>query len=391
MIFPDLDKALAALMACVRGAPGPDKDLGTASLEEPDWHRFVDLALRHQLAPLAYYELYTAAPDAVPAWVMEVLGAAYHKALATNVVMYDRLQRILKAFRQQGVQVLLLKGALFAQTLYPSIGTRPMCDVDLVIPPEQLAEAEAVLYGLGYGPPYTGSRSREYQVRYGGELAYSQSRAWPTVDLHWHVLFGEWLRRTTLVQGEDFWGRAQPVTFDGMTVQQLATADSLLYQVVHAGLTHRFTIMGLRNFVDLDRTIRAAGDSLDWPGFVALARRVRLATATYLMLELCSELLGTPVPPAVLQSLRPSAVRRWCLARLLDREAIIEIRYTPRRGYLLQWLLIDRPVDMIRLLWRTFFPESEWLAVRYAVHDRWSLFFHRLRHPIRVLRLRGAI
>jgi len=386
------DRSLTALMACASGAPQGDTASWATSMSDADWQRFVSLALAHQLAPLAYRRLRATRPGVVPPQVVEALAAAYNRTLAANVLLYDRLRRILEAFRRAGIPVLLLKGAVFAQTLYPSIGARPMGDLDLVIQPGELENVEAILQEFGYRPQGHGTRPREYHLRYGGEMSYGPPKSWPAIDLHWHVIFGEWMRWTTAVRDEDFWSRAQPVTIDGVTVQQLALKDSILHQIAHVAVGHGCTDMGLRVYVDLDRTIRAGASSLDWPGFVDLARRVRMTTAAYFMLELCANLLDTPVPPAVLRALRPSALRLELVGRALDYEALIQHQYVSRRRvYLLRLLLVDRPRDVVRLLFRTFFPEGEWLALRYELDSWWPRFVHRLRHPIRVLLLRGEI
>ncbi|MBU0491227.1 MAG: nucleotidyltransferase family protein [Chloroflexi bacterium] len=349
------------------------------------------MARAHQLAPLAYYQLYHTL-DRLPPWVAEALQTAYHNVLAANVVLYNRTQRILKALRQASIPVLVLKGTLFAQTLYPSIGARPMCDLDLVIPLDQLAQVETVLSSFGYRSLGHGTRPLEYHLRYGGEVTYGPPQSWPPVDLHWHLIFGEWPRWATAVADEDFWGRAEPAIIDGIEVLQLAVLDSLLHQVWHIAVVHGYTDMGLRSYVDLDRIIRAAGDSLDWTGFVELTRRVRMTTAAYLTLALCVQSLHTPVPPTVLATVQPSALRRRLLDQVLDQEALLQRRYVSRRRvYLLRLLLVDRTRDAARLLFRTFFPEKEWLAARYGLEDRGPRFAQRLRHLVLVLLLRGEI
>lgn len=390
------DKGLMALMACVSGARRGDKAQWFAHMDAADWQRFVRLALAHRLAALAYRELRAVPDGVVPPGIVEQLKGAYESTLSANVLLYDRLQRILKALGRAAIPVLLLKGAIFAQTLYPSIAARPMGDLDLVIPPDRLEETEAILQDFGYRNQLQspGYRSREFLLRYGGELAYAPPRAWPLVELHWQVLFGEWMRRATAVRDEDFWSRAELVTIDGMTVRQLTPEDSVLHQIGHVAVLHGFTEMGLRVYVDLDRTIRAAGDSLDWAGLVELIRRVRLSTAAYLVLELCACLLDTPVPQTVLRALRPSALRYRLVTRALDYQTIVQRRSlraaSRRRKFLLQLLLVDRLRDVARLIFRTFFPEQEWIAMRYELDGWWPRFVHQLWHPARVL-LHGEV
>jgi hypothetical protein len=58
--------------------------------------------------------------------------------------------QIFEAFGEAGVSALLLKGAALAQMLYGPGEQRVFADVDLLIAPADVAEAEAILAGLGY-------------------------------------------------------------------------------------------------------------------------------------------------------------------------------------------------------------------------------------------------
>ena len=58
--------------------------------------------------------------------------------------------QVLVAFRQAGVDALLLKGRALATLLYRAGEQRDYSDVDLLVPPHALEAAEATLRGLGY-------------------------------------------------------------------------------------------------------------------------------------------------------------------------------------------------------------------------------------------------
>ena len=58
--------------------------------------------------------------------------------------------QVLAAFRQAGVEALLLKGRALAILLYRAGEQRDYSDVDLLVAPHALDAAEATLRGLGY-------------------------------------------------------------------------------------------------------------------------------------------------------------------------------------------------------------------------------------------------
>ncbi|MGH2808637.1 MAG: nucleotidyltransferase family protein [Actinomycetota bacterium] len=57
---------------------------------------------------------------------------------------------VTRAFERAGIAAIVLKGVTFAHWLYDSPETRPHGDLDLLIPPGRLVDAETVLEEMGY-------------------------------------------------------------------------------------------------------------------------------------------------------------------------------------------------------------------------------------------------
>ena len=47
------------------------------------------------------------------------------------------LEQLSRALTARGERVMLVKGAALALTVYPSPAARPMCDIDLLVPPQR--------------------------------------------------------------------------------------------------------------------------------------------------------------------------------------------------------------------------------------------------------------
>jgi hypothetical protein len=62
----------------------------------------------------------------IPNDIMTQLRSHYIESLARNMLLFDELGRVLKAFNEAGIEVIVLKGAALAQTIYPDIALRPM-------------------------------------------------------------------------------------------------------------------------------------------------------------------------------------------------------------------------------------------------------------------------
>ena len=81
--------------------------------------------------------------------------------------MLDACNEIMVAFRQAGIETMLLKGAVLAPLYYPNPLLRPLADLDLLIHPKDIvASRKIMLTQLGYR--YY-SRSAEDEVYLRGE------------------------------------------------------------------------------------------------------------------------------------------------------------------------------------------------------------------------------
>ncbi|GAB4524424.1 MAG: hypothetical protein Fur0018_07970 [Anaerolineales bacterium] len=117
----------------------------------------------------------TAASLPIPAGLLDSLAPAYYETLARNTLLLQELGRILEAFEQAGIEVIVLKGAALAQTLYEDIGLRPMSDIDLLVRPEDVWRVWKIICSLGYQSKVVGD---ELQCFKDGNIL---------VELHWTV------------------------------------------------------------------------------------------------------------------------------------------------------------------------------------------------------------
>ena len=84
-------------------------------------------------------------PSAIDDFIERVRGLRRREELDLAAVV------VLDAFDAAGVQFLLLKGPSLARLLYAEHEHRGYSDIDLLIAPDDLAEARRTLAGLGYG------------------------------------------------------------------------------------------------------------------------------------------------------------------------------------------------------------------------------------------------
>jgi hypothetical protein len=100
-------------------------------------------------------------------------------AAARNLVIDRTTAEVVAEFAAAGVRSLLLKGPSVARWLYDD-APRTYADTDLLVAPQNAALAEAILSGLGFGPPLPeSSADRPWQVH-----DWRRNKDGAMVDLH---------------------------------------------------------------------------------------------------------------------------------------------------------------------------------------------------------------
>lgn len=171
-----------------------------------------------RLLPHAYVSLRSLAPEG-----LHELRQAHSRALLDFRLLCDRNLPLLRAWREAGVELVLLKGAALALSGL----VRPMSDIDVLVRPDDFAQAIRIAGRVGYRPDFAGRA----EPGFSHALALSKDRR-HEVDLHWTLLFdARWLGLD-----ENLWKRCRQVDFAGLRVQVLAPEDLLLQVCVHAFL-----------------------------------------------------------------------------------------------------------------------------------------------------------
>ena len=225
--------------------------------------------------------------------------------------------------------VLLLKGAAYAAAqLRPAAG-RLFSDIDLLVPKAQIDAAESALMLSGW----VGNAQSAYDQRYYREWMHelppmAHVKRQTTLDLH-HNILPETARIKT--RPDLLLAAAQPLAeFPRFCIP--APADQILHSATH--LFHEGEWEhGLRDLSDLDLLLREHGRAAEfWPALLARAAELGLGRPLYYGLSLCSRLLATPVPAAVLRDC-PARPGRWagrCMDRLFNEA--LSMAHRPSRS-----------------------------------------------------------
>ncbi|MGY6555174.1 MAG: nucleotidyltransferase family protein [Wenzhouxiangella sp.] len=136
---------------------------------------------RHRLWPVADLLLERGLVSPQLAKLAGQLAAPQIQAMRQQT---DEERRVVRALLAEGIDVLVLKGALLAQTVYPAPENRFRTDMDLFAEPGQVPKVERALTALGYQKPWAIQSPKELRQSLWERRVGRQSFL---IDLHWDL------------------------------------------------------------------------------------------------------------------------------------------------------------------------------------------------------------
>jgi hypothetical protein len=228
-----------------------------------------------------------------------ILGVLRH-AWAKNQRLLAEILPLLRALQKSGIDFLLLKGAAFSEFYREYGSVRPMADVDILIHPEDVAQAVELLRGLGCASPMELSPQKlEELVRFRHELTMKTASG-PALDLHWYLVSD-----ARHPEAQDyFWRDAGPCRLGNLEAKTLNRTDQLLHSCLHGAVWNE--ISPVRWLADSVMLIRAG---VDWERLEKQSRRLEhLQPVRDTILFLDS--LGIGLAPEVVEHWRKLEVTR---------------------------------------------------------------------------------
>jgi hypothetical protein len=287
------------LVLCSRIAPNAE-GIKALAQQKLDWTRLLKLATRHNLRPLLYWNLRSAA-EAVPSDVLSALRTAFSEVAKHNLLLAGELIRITNGLKEAGVSSLSVKGPILAESLYGNLSLRASGDLDLLVPPGEATKAVAVLKGRGFVSCFGLETISEVELlKQQGEMPFIHHDSSIKVDLH-TALIASYLASSAVM--ERLWERSREVPFKGEALRTLSAEDQLLYLCIH-GTKHGWS--QLKWIVDVSRHLSHFPE-MDGELIFDEAARMDAIPMVHLGVHLAHQLYQTPLPTLFSDTIRKDA------------------------------------------------------------------------------------
>jgi hypothetical protein len=304
--------------ACCRWPPSPDRDaaLADAAAGAVDWALVLRIAERHRVEGLVWNALsQSAAP--VPEEVGERLQAAAARIVRQNLVLTGESLRLTALLDRADVRHLFVKGVTLGALAYGSIGLKMGWDIDLLVPPESVEAAAAVLESAGYRLALpTGPNARErlgLWHRHWKESVWARPEGNLTVELHSRLNDNPMLLPRT-GPGSSL---QQVEVSKGRSLATLRADELFAYLCVHGASSAWFRLKWIADV----GALLGASPPAEIERLYRRAQALGAGRAPAQALLLCERLFGTGLPPALAAELRSDPVNRWLVAVSLRKLA----------------------------------------------------------------------
>jgi len=225
---------------------------------------------------------------------------------ALSMAIRSQIREVAVEFKAAGVPVAVLKGADFADHLYPDPSLRPFTDLDLLVSERRVADAEAVMSRMGY---VSRDASMKYDDGYGERSWVRPDRHEGTVEIHWNLVNSPTIRRGVSVAWEDLAFENSPTASDG--ISRPTAPARLLIAAVHAAASHGFDRLG--PLYDICLASRRCQSETDVEWLSAAARRTGAERSLAASLALARRLLDEPACRRLQEAMRLPGRGAWSI------------------------------------------------------------------------------
>jgi hypothetical protein len=161
------------------------------------------------------------------------------------------------------------------------------------------------------------------------------------------------------------------VSISGSDVRMLSPEDNLLQVALHTAKHTYVRAPGFRLHLDVVRIVK--GQTIDWDVFVKRVLDLQVKTPVFFSLAIPKIFFNTPIPDEVLERLKPSQWKVKIIVKWLQKVSLFnpDEKKFGRIGYIIFTALL---YDDLKGLWRSVFPDRNWMRARYGAGEGRSLF-----------------
>lgn len=300
--------------ACCRWPPSHDREeaVRAAAGRPIDWSRFLRISQRQRVEGLVKDALERSGVRP-PEEIGARLRTDAQNIARQNLAFAAESRRLRRLFEKAGLTFLFVKGATLDALAYGSIGIKKARDIDLLVAPENVADACAVLTQAGYvrtvPGPSVGPEEFSMWLAHCKETNWRHGQSGIIVELHSGLV-----ENPALLSGIDAHSPSQSVEIaPGIELPTLRRDELFAYLCIH-GATHAWSRM--KWIADVAAFLKNA-DAAEIERLYRRSLDIGVGRCSAQALLLCERLFGLELPVGLRAELHADPVTAWLVRTAL--------------------------------------------------------------------------
>ncbi|MFD0588428.1 nucleotidyltransferase family protein [Paenibacillus sp. GCM10027627] len=254
-------------------------------MQETSWPQFIELARHHRVFPTINRTLQELKTSLIPSFVTGQLARDYYRNTLQMLALSGEMEQLSSRFMSSDIRALFLKGPVIAADLYGDISLRTSCDLDVLVPIDQLEASESLLVSLGYEKDdYFTSVLNDWKWRH-HHITFLHPEKGIKVEVHWRLSPAP----SSEPSFEELWSRKRQSPLVNRPIFYLGREDLFMFLVSH-GARHGWS--RLRWLLDIKQLM---SQPVDWSRLIALLRKHQLLHIGGQAVSLAAKLLAAPL------------------------------------------------------------------------------------------------
>ena len=354
--------------------------------QQLDWDLIFTNAHQEKTLPLIYFNLSKLSLlHYIPSSIAAELSRISKGITGNNIFMYQELGKLLKLFTRSHLDIIVLKGASYIETLYKNISLRSMGDIDLLVKEENLELARELLLNNGYIQESGWNEHQQVDTHHLAHFIHQLNKT--VVELHWTIGMYEQILPINM---EEVWSRAQLISIGKNKMKILSAEDMILHQCSHLFIVHEGEF-SLKNLCDISEIIKKYNLILNWDLIVDCSFHYKIAAIVYAALFLVKNIYHQKIPQQVIDKLETmsSTKQKGWLNNFITNDFIAQSRLHIKNP-ISRFLWFNGIKNKAKYILITLFPSNDLLIKRYSLYKNTKLvYLYYFVRPIQLLNRHG--
>lgn len=260
-----------------------------------DWKGVTQKLISSNMGSLFYVKIpYLTHAEIIPPETKKKLKEAYLLVLSRNVLINNVLKETITLLSENGIEVIVLKGAYLSEALYGDVALRTLSDIDLLCRNEEEAQrAFQLLLEAGYSTDEEDKMLEFLRDNIGAaHLPQIVHRGIP-IELHTRLHHHE---EEYDFPPREMWKHHEQVTLNGVKANVPDLTDLLIHTCLHLDKHFKNGLIQLSWFNDIVNILEVYRSKIDWELLISCSVRYKCEYVVFKYIMLVYKEYNVPVP-----------------------------------------------------------------------------------------------